>query len=247
VAKSTRTEKTERQAKVDKMLAQQKSAERSRGYRIVGVCVVVALLIVGAAAYGPVKQWWTQRNLPALDKIGAAASVCEDPTTAAAEGNQDHVSPGTPITLTGNPPAFGQHFDTWEPMDRKFYTTRDRPDVGYLIHNLEHGFTILWYDETAADDADMVSDIRSIAQKFQGDDGNLRNKFKAVPWTSEDGDAFPDGQHIALTHWSAGGTGDAATGEQVGVTQYCSAPSGAAVEQFMKDYPYVDSPEPNAV
>ena len=133
-------------------------------------------------------------------------------------------------------------------MDRKFYTTKDRPDVGYLIHNLEHGYTILWYDDTAADDGDMVSDIRAIAQKFQGDDGNLRNKFKAVPWTSEDGDAFPDGQHIALTHWSAGGTGEAATGEQVGVTQYCSSSvRRGAVDQFMKDYPYVDSPEPNAV
>jgi hypothetical protein len=36
-------------------------------------------------------------------------------------------------------------------------------------------------------------------------------------------------------------------GEQVGVWQYCSAPSGAALETFMKDYPYLDSPEPDAM
>src|SRR5215218_9237707 len=139
------------------MLAQQKSAERSRGYKIVGVCVVVALLIIGSAAYGPVKQWWVQRNLPPLNEIGAAASVCGEVTTAKAEGSQDHVEPGTPLAITSNPPAFRQHYNTWEPMDRKFYSTSDRPELGFLIHNLEHGFTILWYDE-------IVADVQAIAK-----------------------------------------------------------------------------------
>ena len=35
--------------------------------------------------------------------------------------------------------------------------------------------------------------------------------------------------------------------KQVGVWQYCSDVSGAALETFMEDYPYMDSPEPNAV
>jgi len=60
-------------------------------------------------------------------------------------------------------------------------------------------------------------------------------------------DAEFDGQHIAFTHWSNGGTGDSATGEQVGVWQYCSEPSGAALKSFMEEYPYMDSPEPGAV
>ena len=51
-----------------------------------------------------------------------------------------------------------------------------------------------------------------IADKFAGTD-NFRYKFKAVPWTSadEDGEAFPDGQHVAFTHWSAGGIGETDT------------------------------------
>ena len=247
MARTSKTEKTERQAVVDKMLSQQKASERARGLKIVGVCVVIALLIIGAAAYGPVTQWWTQRNLPALDEIGAQASSCQEPTTKPADGGQDHVAVGTPLAIEDSPPAFGQHYDVWEPIDRKFYRTSDRPEIGKLIHNLEHGYTILWYDETAAADGEMVDDIRAIASKFEGDDANYRNKFKAAPWTSEDGDPFPDGQHVALTHWSVGGTGEDATGKQVGVWQYCSAPSGAAVEEFMTKYPYVDSPEPDAI
>ena len=82
MAKTNKSEKTERQATVDRMLAKQKASERSRGLRIVSVCIVIALLIVGAAAYGPLKQWWTQRNLPALSEIGAAASSTPTATSS---------------------------------------------------------------------------------------------------------------------------------------------------------------------
>ncbi len=246
MAKS-KTTKTDRQAKIDAIRSQQKGSERRRGLVIVGVCVVVAVLIVGAAAYQPIKDWWDQRAYAdvALSDIGAAASACQDVTTKTASGNQDHVDPGTDIPYEDAPPAFGTHYNVWDDIDRKFYSAGDRPDVGELVHNLEHGYTLLWYDESIATDAQAMDDLRGISSKFT-DNSNFRNKFKVVPWTSDDGDAFPDGQHIALTHWSVGGDNDP-SGEQTGIWQYCSAPSGAALEQFMKDYPYTDSPEPDAI
>jgi hypothetical protein len=133
-----------------------------------------------------------------------------------------------------------------DPMARKMYTAGDRPALGTLVHNLEHGYTVLWYDETAAKDPAQMEQIRAIAAKFEGTT-NLRDKFKAVPWTSSDenGKDFPKGEHIAFTHWSAGGDASGSAADQVGVWQYCSAPSGAALEDFMKKYPYLDSPEPN--
>ena len=244
MAKS-KSAKSDRQARIDAIRGQQQSAERRRGLMIVGVCVVVALLIVGAAAYQPIKNWWDQRQFNSLElsSIGAAASVCQDVETKAASGSSDHVEPGTDIPYEDTPPAFGTHYDVWAEMERKFYTTGDRPDVGELVHNLEHGYTLLWYDETIAEDDPAMDTLRGIAAKFTDDD-NFRNKFKAVPWTSEDGGEFPEGQHIAFTHWSVGGDGDP-SGEQTGVWQYCSEPSGEALETFMLDYPYTDSPEPD--
>ena len=85
-----------------------------------------------------------------------------------------------------------------------------------------------------------MGEIKAIANKLSDSDTNNRLSFIAAPWTSEDGKDFPDGEHIAFTHWSA----DLATGKSEGVWQYCSAPSGEALEQFMKDYPYYDAPEP---
>jgi hypothetical protein len=242
-----KTAKTDRQAKIDQIRSKQKGAERRRGFMIVGVCAVIALLIVGAAAYRPIMNWWELRKFQdlGLARIGAPASVCEKVETKPATGNQDHVQPGTPIPYEDAPPAFGTHYDVWDEITRKLYTEGDRPDVGELVHNLEHGYTILWYDETIAADNEAMQTLRGISSKFT-DDSNFRNKFKAVPWLESDGKPFPDGQHIAITHWSAGGE-DAAEGSQVGVWQYCSDVSGAALEDFMLEYPYTDSPEPNAI
>ena len=246
-SKSTKAEKSERQAKIDAIRSQQKGSERRRGFMIVGVCAVIALLIVAYPIYGIIsdRQALSEFEDMNLQSIGAPASACQDVETKTASGNQDHVSPGTDIPYEDAPPAFGTHYDVWDGIERKFYAAGDRPDVGELVHNLEHGYTLLWYDETIADDDEALDTLRGLSSKFTDDD-NFRNKFKVVPWTSEDGGAFPEGQHIAMTHWSVGGDGDP-SGEQTGVWQYCSEPSGAALEEFMTEYPYTDSPEPDAI
>ncbi|GAA1924554.1 DUF3105 domain-containing protein [Nocardioides hwasunensis] len=240
--------KSDRQAVIDSIRSQQSKRESRRGLAIVGVCVAIAVLIIGAAAFKPVKDRLALRSYASqsLSEIGAKASVCQKVETKPAEGNQDHVEVGTPMTYPDSPPAFGQHWNMWDTMDRKLYTTSDRPELGELVHNLEHGYTILWYDKTIQDSSSKMDTLRGIASKLQGTT-DLRDKFKAVPWTSEDGEPFPDGQHVAFTHWSVGGVGETDSSKQVGVWQYCSDLSGAALDTFMIDYPYMDSPEPTVV
>ncbi len=245
-----KNDKSSRRAVADEVRRKQSSAEKRKARMIITVCAMVALVIVAAAAYQPVKKWWDLRkfNDIQLSAIGAPASTCGKVTTKKASGNQDHIPEGSATDYTDAPPAFGSHYPVWEPMGRKLYTAEDRPDLGYLVHNLEHGFTILWYDQTVADDADQMADLEGVAKKLAGT-SNLRLKFIAAPWmpSDENGKTLPDGQHVALTHWSAGGAGDTNVDDQVGVWQYCTDVSGAALQQFMLDYPYLDSPEPNAV
>ena len=250
-----KSSKSDRQAVIDEIRRKQKGAEKRRGFAIVGVCALVALLIVAAAAYRPVKNWWDLRQFKDIDlaSIGASAKSCDKVTTKKADGNQQHVPNGSQVTYSTAPPAFGSHWNEANvapaPFNRKFYTEKDRPELEALVHNLEHGYTILWYDESIADDADELVTIEGIADKFRANDDNLRLKFIAAPWTAEDekeSGKFPEGMHIALSHWSAGGNASNDASEQVGVFQYCSEPSGAALQQFMLDYPYTDSPEPDA-
>ena len=87
---------------------------------------------------------------------------------------------------------------------------------------------------------------RRIADKFHSDPTDCGSKFIAVPWTSATPTRAGSSQtgHVAFTHWSVSGSGDDVATD--GVWQYCSEASGAALETFMSDYPYRDSPEPRA-
>ena len=239
--------KSDRQKVLDDLKKKQKSAESRRGMMIVGVCVVIALLLVGAAAYQPIKNWWDLRQFNDVDlaSIGGPADVCGEIETKTAEGNNDHRPTGEQVTYPDAPPATGPHWNEGgvapAPIDKRFYTEDDRPELEALVHNLEHGYTILWYDQSIADDDGKLTEVEGIAKKLDVSDSNFRFKFIAAPWTSEDEDEsgkFPEGQHVALTHWKAGD-------KPVGIWQYCTEPSGEALKQFMDDYPYTDSPEPN--
>ena len=56
--------------------------------------------------------------------------------------------------------------------------------------------------------------------------------------TTEGGGQLPDGTPYVFTHWTA---------DAEAVFQYCAEPSGEALQEFMFDYPYSDSPEPYAM
>ncbi|MDT0201893.1 DUF3105 domain-containing protein [Nocardioides sp. AE5] len=243
--------KVSRRDVADQLRNQQKRADQRQGAVIVGVCIVIAIAIIGFAAWKPVKEWWDLRAFNDIDLAGIgapAAEACEDVFTKPATGNQEHRPEGTPIEYDEVPPAYGPHWGTPDTMDRKLYTSTDRPPLERLVHNLEHGYTFIWYDETIANDDEQMTQLRAIATKLKGT-SNPRLKFKAVPWTSEDGDAFPEGTHIVINHWSRGGkeVDVSEVEKQVGVWQHCSSVSGEALYDFMQEYDYFDSPEPNGM
>lgn len=243
---------SDRRAAVDKIRRDAQRADQRQGRIIITVAVMIALLIVGGVAAPILINKWQMRSLTKLDisEIGAKASVCDERILKPAEGEQNHVPEGTPVEYADAPPAFGQHEQVWDEITRKMYTESDRPNVEKLVHNLEHGYTVLWYDETIAADEKQMDELSAIADKFQGED-DFRLKIKIVPWTKEDGKSFPEGQHIALTHWAKEAADDdekiakaAKVTEQAGVWSYCSEVSGDALKKFMTAYPYLNSPEP---
>ncbi|GAB2754104.1 DUF3105 domain-containing protein [Nocardioides pakistanensis] len=233
----------DRRAVVEQLKREQQRAEKKRTIAMIVAASLVALVIIGAGAYPLLKQdKLADEELGALG-VSADAASCTDPVAVKAEGNNDHRPLGSDLPYDQSPPAAGPHYPDWATLERKFYTAQDRPELGRLVHNLEHGYNILWYDETIAEDSDKLAQVKAIAQKFEGE--SYENKFIAAPWTAEDGEPFPDGAHIALTHWSMGGTNGNPEGQH-GITQYCGEPSGEVVSTFVEDYPYTDSPEPGA-
>lgn len=300
MAKSKKPARADRQKVIDDIRRKQKRADNRQGMAIIGVCVAIALAIIIAAAWGPVSGWLRKETIAAdsLSEIGAAASTCEDVVTREQEGNE-HVDQGQQVTYQTAPPATGDHWNVANvapvPITQRFYDADGRPELEQLVHNSEHGYTILWYDPDEVGGSE-IAEIQKMADFLDDNDTNFRFKFKAVPWTEDDAaevdealdfavetaesqvqqakgelqrakqadkqaaratvqteeegleqakeqaessdGSLPDGTPIAFTHWTA---------DSKGVWQYCSEPSGAALEEFMFDYPYSDSPEPNAM
>ena len=234
----------ERRAMVEKMRQEQARKERIRSMSILGVSVVVVvgLLVVAVWQYVDDQRDQTALASTKISKIGEtpSAAACNPIETKPTDKNQDHIPEGTAITYQDAPPAFGAHRPQPAAFGRPFYTASDRPEVATLVHNEEHGYTIAWYDDTAAKDKAEMDNLEAIAKKYQDD--NVR--FIAAPWTSEDGAAFPDGKHIALTRWTAEKGDQTNEDKQRGNWQYCGAVSGSVIADFVSKWPNEESPEP---
>ena len=234
-----KTRDNERRAIAEKLRKEQQSKERRRSMLILGACVVVVVGLLAAAVVPYVKQVRADNVAAAtpLSELGAATSAasCDPVKEENATGNQDHVQVGTAITYPA-PPAFGKHWGNFLQGSeiRNFYSRSDRPQLERLVHSLEHGHTILWYDDTVKTGSKAYDDIQAIADKM-----DPTEYFMAAPWTAKDGGSFPSGKHVALTHWTG-------PQDQKGQTQFCSAPSGAVIATFMKEFPPSDTPEPGS-
>jgi hypothetical protein len=258
VSKSSKNR--ERREVVEQMRRQAQAAERRRTMIVLAFCAALALVIIGVAAVAIVKQQNKDEALRATDlnKLGdsAAAAGCEPVKTVDGTGTGDHTT--APVDYQTTPPAFGAHNPSPDTSGTHFYTADDRPPVEVLVHNLEHGWTIVWYDETIAKDNDAMDTLKATADKFGGHGNDPSYNMIIAPWTSDDGggEPIPDGKHIAFTHWSihhqtfdpsawdGHNTGDGEPAiPSFGESQYCSSFSGEALSDFMTQYPYDDAPE----
>jgi len=155
---------------------------------------------------------------------------------------RDHID--APISYASAPPSFGDHNSRWEVRALTFYDVEDRPDVSVLVHNLEHGYNILWYDQAVLDDSRALAGVQEVADGYAtlGRERDPATAFIAAPWTADDGEAFPDGMHYALTHWYADPPARSRA-DEVGLTRYCSGMSAEVVQDWMRAYPLRDAPE----
>jgi len=234
---------TERRAMVEQMRAEQARKERMRSLAILGTCIVIVVGLLGVAVFKYVQDTNKKNELAnsSFKKLGVSPAVaaCDPIKTTPTDKNQTHVPAPTAITYQDAPPAFGEHRPQPEPFGRAFYSD-DRPEVAVLVHNEEHGYTIAWYDDTAAKDKSQMDALEAIANKYK--DANER--FIAAPWHTSDGAAFPDGKHIALTRWSANADDPSKQADQRGNWQYCGQVSGTVINDFFKKWTNAQSPEP---
>ncbi len=237
---ATKSVGKDRKAKIAELQRQAKARERKRTLTIIGAAGVVVALMGGAVAYAIVSDDNRVPDGP-LASLGVSASAAScDPVTDDASQGQEHVE-GT-LAYDTMPPTTGNHNPVPVYPSVPFYSADDRPQMEKLVHNLEHGYTVLWYDSTAT--AQQQATLKAIGTKAR-DTTVARDKFIVSAWDPAYG-AFPEGKHFALAHWSADATAPTDVAKQLGHRQMCGDVSGAVVNDFIAKYPLTSAPEVGA-
>ena len=87
-----------------------------------------------------------------------------------------------PGEYNSDPPTSGPHFP--EPTQAGFYDTNIyQYPAGYLVHNLEHGYVVFWYNCTRLSES-ACSELRSQIKTVMDEVNNV--KVVAYPWDSID-------------------------------------------------------------
>jgi hypothetical protein len=229
----------DRRARIEELKRQKRRKERVKTTILMTVIFGVLVAIFGRQAYtwvenkidDPLKRSISSFGVP----LGEAG--CGNITTDAGgdTGEKVHVTAGTRVAYDTVPPSSGKHYSNPVKFEaRPFFTLKDMPPVENMVHNLEHGYTILWYDgDLPKSDQDEIADL---ARKLR-DDAKYQ-LFIATAWDKAYGE-FPKDKYVALSHWS----GKDDSGETHGHRLLCTALSGQAVQDFMDKFPRSDAPE----
>lgn len=146
--------------------------QKLRSNLIWGAAGLVVLAIIGLIVWQGVRP-----------QMGEAAPVMSNSSTHIEKG----VDPGE---YNSDPPSSGPHYA--EELPAGFYETNDYLfPAGYLVHNLEHGYVIFWYNCDLLDEAGCA-ELKSQIQTVMDDLGGV--KMIAYPWPSLD---VP----FAMTSW----------------------------------------------
>lgn len=133
-------------------------------------CAISVLLAVALAGCGAVQQ---------------PVEVVTQQVPVVAEAN--HQAEGTRISYPTNPPTSGDHWSA----TAEWGVYNDAPDDERLVHNLEHGGVVIYYNPNLLD-ASAVDQLKSLTRRLN----NNQNCTILTPRAS-----LEDNQAIALTAW----------------------------------------------
>jgi hypothetical protein len=140
----------------------------------------IALVLVATAGF---LAWRNSQAspTPTTSATGTPAPVGESIPVIP---DRSHVAEGTdPGPYNSDPPTSGRHYDT--PAAAGFYDSDPYPShpEGHLVHSLEHGYVIFWYNCKPLSVADC-STLKTQIKDAMNAGGN--SKLIAFPWPSID-------------------------------------------------------------
>lgn len=235
----TKAERKEH-ARLEREAIQRQMAARKRN-RTIGLSLValaVAATIVAVVVLQP--SGGSDAALPAaaslLEQAGGEAetAACDDVATTGFYDGFDQASPDyadqahiegderfpelPPLdTYPSTPPASGPHVGA-STLPAGVYPSP--PDLGPLLHSLEHGGTVVWYDPDAPPDV-----VQPILDFYDQSDPVGQDRVIVAPYDYDGaGGQLPEGVQMALVGWRR--------------LRACATPSLAVAFDFTSQYSY---------
>ena len=222
----TRRANRDRRQRLEELRSQQKAAERRKNFIFAGSAIAIAAILIGAAV---IPAYIHDRNKKAKEKAGYQAAPTAAEKAAGCTGvHNDPLSPAaehipTPIDYSKEkygdtsggtpalPPTGGKHNAVSLGDTVRFYPLSEKPRPERAVHNLEHGYIVVWYDSKLP--ADQVKKLQALAKS-----GTL-SRLLVVGWWQGD---LPADKHVVFTSW--------------GRTDRCTTVSDAVASQFYDDH-----------
>ncbi len=160
---------TQRSSKRQQMRSRQ-HRQQTRSNLIWGGLGLIVLIVIGAIVWQGVRP-----------RAGETMPVMQS----------THIpTDSDPGQYNSDPPTSGPHYG--EELNVGFYETNNyQHPAGYLVHNLEHGYIILWYNCAKLDKA-ACAELKTQIKSVMDEVNNV--KVIAYPWDSID---VP----VAMTSW----------------------------------------------
>lgn len=212
-----KTPETNRRRVIEEQRRKARAKERRTTALVIILSVILGGGLIGGAVYAGAQSKKHKKEHTALNAVGVSAAKASCDAPKAEDVPKDALENATKHTTetvdygTNVPPTSGRHNPTPLVSTNQHFWSRDskvKPEQA--VHNLEHGFVVVWYDKTVSD-----ADIELL--KKAADSGET--KLLVVPWLRGD---FPNGKHIVLTAWSE--------------RQTCNGVSGPAMQKFVNDF-----------
>src|SRR3972149_2701516 len=101
------------------------------------------------------------------------------PGESVTDAGRDHITDIYGVTYTSNPPTSGPHFPVWAKPGVYDRFISD----GYLIHSMEHGYVIIWYDCNKLSSGRFVKEVYAHDEPVEEatDSGDVLMHMKVTP------------------------------------------------------------------
>lgn len=190
------------------------------------ITIGIAVVIIAAVTFFIFNERQSETQAAAAPEGVPAGEAGCDPVEEHEEEGNKHVAGGTEVQYEASPPTSGDHWPPELVTDAGFYP--DAVPEESLVHNLEHGQVVIWYDPAA------TSDVKDNLEKFtdtQNDPDALPAGATTPPIITVPYNGIPEGKTYVMTAWTR--------------SQACSSYSLEAINAFRERF-QGRSPEPIA-